>query len=392
MLFPWIISLSLLGIYFLRIISYVFGWFRTSRIQVEPEKYSGVSIVIPVREEGSHIDHLLEDLVGQDYPPEFLEIILVDDHSGDNTREKIRSWLERHKGLRLITLGPSEKGKKSALEKGISASGHSLILNTDGDCRASKNWVAEMVAGFSDPEVKMIIGAVIFEPDSGVFHSMQSLEYFSLTASSAGSAGLNAPILCSGANLAYYRDDYLEFIAEREQVSESGDDIFLLQWMKKRYPGSIRFLCSVGSAIRTLPAGSFSAFLKQRVRWTSKSRYYRDSDIISTALLVFGFNAFLLAILLVSMLSPVVTGIWNAPLLLIFGIAFVGKSLVDLLFLVPVLVHYRKTRLLRYFVPLEIIYLFYVSLTGLMGQFISFSWKGRKMPITLQNESIGDEQ
>ena len=64
----------------------------------------------------------------------------------------------------------------------------------------------------------------------------------------------------------------------------------------------------------------------------------------------------------------------------------------DLLILVPVLRYYHKTRLLRYFVPLEIIYLVYVSLAGLIGQFLSFSWKGRKIEITAQNESIGDEQ
>jgi len=392
MLFLWIISLSLLGLYVLRIVTYVYGWFRTGRLQVIPEKFMSVSIVIPVRDEGSHIDLLLADLVEQDYPPEFLEIILVDDHSGDNTRAKIKSCLEKHQGLRLIPLGSSETGKKAALEKGISASIHTLILNTDGDCRASKSWVSEMVAGFSDPEVKMIIGGVVFEPDKGVFRSMQSLEYFSLTASSAGSAGMNAPILCSGANLAYYREDYLEFIAEQEKVSESGDDIFLLLWLKKRYPGSIRFSRSVGSAIRTLPSGSLSSLLTQRIRWTSKSRYYRDFDIVSTALLVFGLNALLLAILLVFLLAPVFTGIWNAHLLLIFGILLFCKSFADLLILVPVLRHYHKTRLLRYFVPLEIIYLVYVSLAGLIGQFLSFSWKGRKITITAQNGSIGDEQ
>jgi len=392
MLFLWIISLSLLGLYVLRIITYVIGWYRTGRLLKKQESWPGVSIVIPVRDEGSNIDLLLADLVKQDYPVDLLEIILVDDHSGDSTRAKIKSFLEKHRGLRLIQLGSLETGKKAALEKGISASGHPLILNTDGDCRASKSWVSEMVAGFSDPEVKMIIGAVVFEPDKGIFHAMQSLEYFSLTASTAGSAGLNAPILCSGANLAYYRDDYLEFIAEQEKVSESGDDIFLLLWLKKRYPGAIRFSHSVGSVIRTLPSENFSSLIAQRVRWTSKSKYYRDFDILSTALLIFGLNAFMLSILLVFLLVPLFTGIWNPQFLLVFGIVLFCKSSVDLLILVPVLRHYHKTRLLRYFVPMEIIYLVYVSLAGLTGQFLSFSWKGRKITITAQNESLGDER
>ena len=256
MLILYIISLCLLILYTLRIITYLSGWLKTTGKQVIPEGYKDVSLIIPVRDEGDHIAYLLEDLLKQDYPTEALEIILVDDHSSDNTLAIIQAYLDKHQSLRLLELHASETGKKAALQKGISASIHPLILNTDGDCRASRNWVASMTEGFSDQEVKMMIGAVIYEPDRDIFQAMQSLEFFSLTACSAGAVGLNSPILCSGANLAYYKEDYLKFIDEQEKLSESGDDIFLMLWLKKQYPGSIRFSSSTDSAIRTLPARS----------------------------------------------------------------------------------------------------------------------------------------
>ncbi|MFC2081210.1 glycosyltransferase [Bacteroidota bacterium] len=378
----WIISLSLLAAYALLIFIYSIGWQRLSGKSREiSEETPGISLVIPVRDEENNIGLLLEDLVQQEYPTDAFEIIIVDDHSADNTPEIVRTYREKHHELRLISLLPTESGKKAALQKGIENASHSLILTTDGDCRVSSGWVAGMMAGFSDPRVRMMIGTVIFSPERGIFASMQSLEFFSLTAVTAGTTGLGDPILCSAANLGYYRDDYLEFLNQKAKVSESGDDIFMLMWLKKQKRGSIRFSASTSTVVNTLPAESLISFLSQRIRWTSKSRYYRDFHLIISAFLVFGMNVLLLAILL--------AGIWESKCILLFAILFMAKSAVDLLFLAPVLRHHGKVRLLRVFILLEIVYFVYVSLIGLFGQFLSFSWKGRKSPTFRQNKSIG---
>ncbi|MCK4749852.1 MAG: glycosyltransferase, partial [Bacteroidales bacterium] len=227
----WIICLSLLALYILRVFIYMLGWRRVhGRIQDIPVEYPGISLVIPVRDEEENISLLLEDLAKQEYPAEAFEIIIVDDHSTDNTPEIIHAFQEKLRSLKYQSLDALEKGKKAALQKGIKAATHPLILNCDGDCRASSGWVAAMTKTFSDPRVRMVIGTVILEPDRGFFRSMQSLEFFSLTAVTAGAAGRNNPILCSAANLAYYKADYLEFIEQQPKVSESGDDIFLMLW------------------------------------------------------------------------------------------------------------------------------------------------------------------
>lgn len=381
----WIISLSLLAVYILRVFTYMLGWRRLpGKIRGIAGEFPGVSLVIPLRDEEKNIGFLLEDLVKQEYPAEAYEIIIVDDHSTDNTPEIIRSFQERHHGLRLLYLDLSETGKKAALQKGIESAIHPLILTSDGDCRVSSKWVAGMVAGFSDLHVRMVIGTVIFDPDRGFLRSMQSLEFFSLCAVSAGAAGLNDPILCNAANLAYYRDDYLRFVKQQVKVSESGDDIFLMLWLKKQHPGSIRFSAFPDAVVRTRPAESLRSFIMQRMRWTSKSRYYRDLHMCSTAILVFGLNALLLAVLLAA--------IWEGRWMFLFGILFLCKSITELFFLAPILRYYGKVRLLRYFVPLGIVYFMYVSLIGLSGQFLSFSWKGRRIPAFNKSKTIGKGQ
>ena len=380
--FLWIISLSLLTVYTLRIITYMLGWRRLpGKTGGIPEKSLRVSLVIPVRDEEKNINLLLDDLVNQEYPAESCEIIIVDDHSADNTAKIIRTYQEKNQGIRLLSLDSSESGKKAALKKGIECASHSIILNCDGDCRVSSSWVAGMMAGFSDPGVRMMIGTVIFNPDRGIFRAMQALEFFSLTAVSAGSAGLDDPILCSAANLAYYRDDYLKFVEQQAKVSESGDDIFLMMWLKKQNPGSIRFSANPDAVVLTLPEENIGSFIMQRIRWTSKGRYYRDFHMITTALLVFGLSTLLLLVLL--------AGIWNGRWILLFAVLFLTKAIVDILFLRPILRHYGKARLLRIFIPLGMVYFIYVSLIGLSGQFLSFSWKGRSIPAHNNSKTIG---
>ncbi len=392
----WIISLGLLLAYILRILSFRYGWRRVTGNPDKGKECPGVTLVVPVRDEEGNIGLLLGDLAGQDYPEDRLEFILVDDHSGDRTPEIIRSFCRDHPGFRFMALNPSESGKKAALEKGIRAAGHRLVLNTDGDCRVPSGWVRQMVEGFSGPEVRMVAGTVIYEPDRGIFHAMQSLESFSLTAVSSSSAGLNDPVLCSAANLAYYREDYLRFIGEHKKVSESGDDVFLMLWLKRKYPGSIRFSSSPGSAVRTRPASDLPSFFRQRMRWSSKTRHFRDAGAAGTAMLVLALNLLLLALLLALLANLIFTsghgltpgGTWQPGLLGLFGVILLGKSLADLLLLFPVLRHYRKTRLLLYFLPLQMIYFMYVSLAGVLGQFLTLSWKGRNVRVHRRNKTV----
>ena len=111
-------------------------------------------------------------------------------------------------------------------------------------------------------------------------------------------------------------------------------------------------------------------FFRQRIRWTSKSRYYRDRDVTGTAMQVFLANVCLMAALVAGVLQPV--NLWLLLVLLLM------KSIPDLALLSGVLHYYRRRKLLWLFLPLEIIYFVYVSVTGFAGLFMTYSWKGRK--------------
>ncbi|KPL16049.1 MAG: hypothetical protein AMS26_05965, partial [Bacteroides sp. SM23_62] len=214
-------------------------------------------------------------------------------------------------------------------------------------------------------------GPVMLEPDKSWFMAMQSLELFSLIGISAGAAGLKSPIMCNAANLAYLKEDYCRYLRTGEPGSASGDDMFLMLWLKKMHPGSIRYITSPGAVIRTLPANNLYTFLMQRFRWASKSRFYRDFHICSTALLVFLTNASLLVVGVLCFIS--------AHWITVFGLLMVVKGMIDLLFMNEVLKYYGKRKLLLLFLPLELIYFMYVSVVGIASQLTPYTWKGRNI-------------
>jgi len=369
----WIIPIPVFFAYAILILSYLKGWIKTTRLK--DNKGTGgngkASIVIPVRNEATQIGFLLEDLQNQNYPEDQYEILIVNDHSTDQTAGVVNSYCSRLSNIRLIELEAGVYGKKSAIKKGVLKANNEFIISTDGDCRAPSEWLGLIMAAFGEPGIRMVAGPVILYPDKGWFRTIQSIEFLSLIGVSAGAAGLGSPIMCNAANLGYLKTDFFQHLESGGPGSASGDDMFLMLWLKKMHPGSIRFLTSPGAVIRTLPSNGPYAFLMQRFRWASKSRFYRDFHLNGAALLVFLTNVCLLLVAVLCFIS--------ASRIMLFGMLLAVKGMVDMLFMDKVLKYFGKRKRLLLILPLELVYFMYVSVVGMAGQIIPYSWKGRNI-------------
>jgi poly-beta-1,6-N-acetyl-D-glucosamine synthase len=368
----WYIPAGILLIYSLRIFTYLAGWRKSIKnkdLSILP--YSRASVIIPFRNEENKLSLLLDSLAKQDYPEEYFEVILIDDHSDDRSVEIVKSFIELHENFKLYFLKESGNGKKNALKLGMQMAGGKIILTSDADCRIGQAWISEMVREINQEGVRMVLGAVNYYPVTGLFQKMQSLEFLSLIGTAAGSSGAGRPVLCNAASLSFYRDDYLEYQKEEDHRSPSGDDMFLMLWIKKKWPGAIRFCNSLEAIVYTSPVKTAGAFIRQRIRWSSKNRFFKDKDVIITSALVYLSNLCLLGSLLYGCIHP--------PALFLFVLLFLVKSISDFIFLSAVAKYYHVRKLLWWFLPLQIIYFVYVSITGLVGQVIPYSWKGRRI-------------
>ena len=106
--------------------------------------HMGVTVVVPFRNEEDHLPSLLEDLSIQSYPRELMELILVDDHSGDKSASLVTSRTATMENLHCLALPSGLAGKKKALAHGIRHAKHERIIQVDADCRLDPGFVEFM--------------------------------------------------------------------------------------------------------------------------------------------------------------------------------------------------------------------------------------------------------
>jgi cellulose synthase/poly-beta-1,6-N-acetylglucosamine synthase-like glycosyltransferase len=209
---------------------------------------------------------------------------------------------------------------------------------------------------------------------SRAFELFQALEFISLLATSAGAAALNRPLFCNAANMAFTRKTFKKLNDPFSSDTPSGDDTLLLLSIKKKYPGNIQFNDDLRAMVETAPEKTLKNFWNQRKRWVSKSRYYRDFDILATAFIVFGANLLLIVFLILMIFNPMFINY--------FITFFLFKLIVDGIFLFPVIFHYKRYQLLKAYLPSQLLYPFYVAASALGGKLSGFKWKSRHYHVT----------
>lgn len=120
-----------------------------------------VSVIIPAYNSARFITECLESVANQqsDIP---LEVIVVDDGSSDDTRDKVRAF----SGVRLLE--QENAGPSAARNRGIAAASGAFIAFLDSDDLWTEDKLAVQMAVFrSHPEVSMTVGNCRRFNDSG---------------------------------------------------------------------------------------------------------------------------------------------------------------------------------------------------------------------------------
>ena len=334
------------------------------------------SVIVPARNEENNIKQCLESILQQPYPRELFEVIIVNDHSTDETENIVLALQKQYSNLFLLNLKDHLTNKqltaykKKAIELAAIQCNGSWIVTTDADCIVTDNWLSNFDQYIQEREPVFVAAPVMFTNDHSFLSVFQLLDFLSLQGITAASVSAGYHSMCNGANICYRKDVFTEvgrFIGIDNIAS--GDDMLLMHKIKLKYPGKIGYLYSKESIVLTSPMGTWKDFFNQRIRWASKASSYQDKGIYWILLLVYLLNA-VLFVLLVS--SPFINhGIINW--LILVGI----KTLVELSFMLPVARFYGQIKALFWFPLMQPFHIFYTVLAGWLGKFGTYQWKGR---------------
>jgi cellulose synthase/poly-beta-1,6-N-acetylglucosamine synthase-like glycosyltransferase len=143
--------------------------------RADQEGGPAVSILIPAYNEQENIAATIESLVRAEYRNR--EIIVIDDGSKDNTPGEVQSVIASHPGENIRLISIENGGKANALNVGVEAAHHGIIVVLDADAVLDPQAISYFVPHFEDPQVGAVAGRVRTTDSLNMLDIFQKLEY-----------------------------------------------------------------------------------------------------------------------------------------------------------------------------------------------------------------------
>lgn len=109
----------------------------------ESRTWPRVSIVIPMRNEGPTIKRCLGSVLRQDYPEGFMEVLVADGRSTDDSRSKVEQIAQHDARVRIID-NPAQI-VPAALNRAIRAATGEIVVRVDGHTEVASDYVRRAV-------------------------------------------------------------------------------------------------------------------------------------------------------------------------------------------------------------------------------------------------------
>ena len=109
------IILVITSLYIIFIAAFTYGLYNLKERFDKYDKSSPIriSILIAARNEEDNIYNLLQSIYNQSFSKELFEVLIIDDHSEDNTQLIIDKFIHDHKDLNLKVFKSEKTGKKA---------------------------------------------------------------------------------------------------------------------------------------------------------------------------------------------------------------------------------------------------------------------------------------
>ncbi len=361
----WLMTIVFLILYGALILWFSNGWNSIELFKPGKSVFNlKITVIVPFHNEESVLDNCLRSIVNQKIQTGLVEIIAINDHSTDNSVHIASKYAEKYMRVQLINA--TERGKKQALLQAISEAKGDIIVTTDADCTHHEHWLMHIAAYFTEYSPKLLAGGVKYRNADSIFQKFQQMELLSYVTSGAGAIGINHAIMCNGANMAFSKSAFNEFEDPYNLKYLSGDDVFLLHAMKKKYNNDIHFIKSEETVVETQSSKTFKEYVRRKARWASKAKGYYDNDTKFTGAVVLAVNLLLVC----GILAIPFKIVFYIPVLVILGV----KTATDWHFLKQSANLFKSVNLLSLSPYFELIHAFIVAYSAVVGFYSKKRW------------------
>lgn len=191
--------------------------------------YLYVSIIVCVYNEELLIEKCISSLIGQDYPYDMYEIIIIDDASNDNTQNIIKKWCKGKSFIKrnLTYLRIKRSGLSVARNTGIHLAKGNIIVFIDGDAVADKYFISEYNNTFKNTHCDYSGGTIkLLNNNDRLSQLLQNTRFVQHFGPELYSNHL------TGTNMAFKKEILFNYGGFLEIFESRGDDSYMYEILK----------------------------------------------------------------------------------------------------------------------------------------------------------------
>jgi len=226
------------------------------------KKFPKVSVAVPAYNEEAHIQKTIKSLIDLDYPKEKLEIIVINDGSQDQTKEKTEEIIKNHPLSNITLINKKNAGKGAALNDAIKKSSGEFFVCLDADSYPQKNALQKIIPHFENGENAVVLPCMKTTSGKNLLQKIQRYEYIVNMFYKELMAKLDCIRVTPGP-FSVYRKSVLEKIGGFDEDNLTEDLEMALRLQKYNY----KITQTMETNVYTVPPDNFKGLLNQRNRW-----------------------------------------------------------------------------------------------------------------------------
>ncbi|NJD77048.1 MAG: glycosyltransferase [Candidatus Methanoperedens sp.] len=186
-----------------------------------------ISVIIPTYNEAATIEDKIKNTLGLNYPPEKIEIIVIDSASTDGTPDKVKS----NERVKLIKQA-ERLGKSAALAEVFKIINGEIVVITDADALLDRDVLVKSLPYLADSKVGAVTGKqILVNPNEAIYQKSEQSYRDLFDMIRSAESRLGSTMVFNGPFMAFKR----EALEAPQQNSVADDTEMAIRVIKKGY-------------------------------------------------------------------------------------------------------------------------------------------------------------
>lgn len=230
-----------------------------------------VSVLLPCFNEGQAVYDTIKSIRHSDYPADRLEIIAIDDHSGDDSYEWMLKAEQDFPNVQ-VHRNSENMGKGRTMIRALGFSTAEICLSTDSDTLFATDTIKELMACFADPYIGAVGGVVgLLNVNDNFLTAYQAFQYYLGFRLYKIAENWTKTVGCLAGPLFAVRRHVLQEVAPMVEARNwcgihvtDGEDRFLTHMIVLNGHGTY---VNTKAQCWTIAPNTFSKYFNQQLRW-----------------------------------------------------------------------------------------------------------------------------